>query len=341
MPRRPRRLRPLRARLNADPAVRYAQLKAMADPDGKASPNEQSIARRLMKRLEDKHGKKALEGTSRAAATSPYAPPPPAWEDEVYVWGAGDESEEERIFREFMEQQARRTPEEVAADEAYEAEFTAQHKREEAEKMRRLRSLPARESSRLAAMEAIQSDFSSGLRSFKGDGSPGVLTAAGTRAHALLSTLPWLHLHQIEKWMTGMDLALGRAVKVYYRRGLRDWGKRLTAAERAWVEQQHAARKRRIDVGEVDPRVSDWTALVADLALAADRERMGRAKRKPAPKAARPRRPARPARPARQTRAKAPSGGDLEASYDAYRSNWRDSPRLVKRFNKGKPPPYR
>jgi len=74
-----------RALLNADPVVRYIQLRGMADPAGNAAPNEQVQARKLMVRLEDRHGKEwirqkvaaadAAEAASRRPAARPRTQP--------------------------------------------------------------------------------------------------------------------------------------------------------------------------------------------------------------------------------------------------------------------------
>ena len=50
------------ARLNAgDPAARYMKLQMMADPTRGASPNEVKIANKQMVKLEERHGKRALQ----------------------------------------------------------------------------------------------------------------------------------------------------------------------------------------------------------------------------------------------------------------------------------------
>ena len=101
------------ARLNAgDPAARYMKLQMMADPTRGASPNEVKIANKQMVKLEERHGKRALQEKvaaikaeeDRAARArrggggggGDWGEAPPwgdFWQD---MWGAGGGTEDRR-----------------------------------------------------------------------------------------------------------------------------------------------------------------------------------------------------------------------------------------------------
>jgi hypothetical protein len=92
-----RQRKPRRARRNYEPAVRYLQLKAMADPNRGASEGERRNAEAAMRRMEEKHGKADLLAKVEAAERRQqprHSPPPQQQPAGFYGWGSWEEEVE-------------------------------------------------------------------------------------------------------------------------------------------------------------------------------------------------------------------------------------------------------